>query len=190
MLQFTNEKTLQAWLVSSGIDMSIWNTGEAKSLTNLWGEVNSGETQLQDNPPTRKVNVVQVIIRRQAFMLIEAEQILSNGRIRPRALPPSEKMHPGEHPFDAAIRCVEEELGREKAQVTVFPESYDSFVRKGDSRSYPGLVTEYCIHSVEATVEGLPETSFYTDEYAMSATDPVSKHRWVWQELGRTLTSS
>lgn len=183
MVLFTDVDSLQTWLVGCGIDVSSWNAGEAKSIENLLGEVSSGETQLFDDPPTRKVEVVQVIIRRNQFMLIEAEQIFSNGRIRLRDVPPSEKMHPGENPFDAAVRCLEEELGCTPDQITVYPESYDRFVRRGPSRSYPGLITEYHIHSVHAAVSGLPDTTFYTDESAKSATDPVSQHRWEWQKV-------
>lgn len=121
---------------------------------------------------------------------------MSDGNVRKRGRPLSEKMKPNEDPESAAVRAVKEELGSVIGEsevcdvVTIDPNSYEMRVEERDSGSYPGLPCCYVLHSMNATVEGLPEGDFCTyevDEYADSDDKKVAhkavsvkKHYWKW----------
>jgi ADP-ribose pyrophosphatase YjhB (NUDIX family) len=180
-LIFNNINALIVWLNHHNIDTSLWGEGNAKSVINLWEEISSGEIIILENPPRRIVQVVQVVIRRGRQVLLEAEQIMENGNHRFRNQPPSEKFKPGESYLDAASRCLQEELGVSSEAIHFRPESY--YVRTGllDSYSYPGLLTEYTFHMVEADVTELPEEPFWRGNEAALTGDPVKRHRWEWR---------
>ncbi len=172
---------LKDWLSSRGIDISQWGRGKAKRLECLWSEIANEEVSIQDQPTIRIVPVVQVIIRRGQKILIEAKQEFDDKRIRFRSHPPSEKIRQGENYVEAAIRCLEEELGLERQNIKIIPSTYRQRQKELDSPSYPGLYTRYTFHIVEARVNGLPDTDFWTDESARSENDPVRRHHWVWR---------
>ena len=172
---------LEKWLAQRGIDISDWDTGDAKSVTSLWYELQEGDIVLQDNPLLRVVHVVQVIIRRQDKILIEAMQEFDDGSRRYRNQPPSEKMKASESYTDAALRCLWEELGVGEADVTFDQSSYKQVQAQADSPSYPGLPTQYTFHLIEAAVAGLPGTDFWHDNENYGEGDPVKRHYWVWQ---------
>ncbi|KAK4796896.1 hypothetical protein SAY86_029222 [Trapa natans] len=172
-----------------------------KNVHNLWLELSEGETSLTDStPPIRTVNVVIVrIIGKDGATLIESRQELADGSVRSRRRPLSEKMKPGETPEGAVIRAVKEELGSIISRpaeeiVTIVPGSYRKSVEERSSASYPGLPARYILHSVDATVEGLPENEFYTDEeheygdcgetgMGIGIADQavsVKRHHWEW----------
>ncbi|GKV50781.1 hypothetical protein SLEP1_g57476 [Rubroshorea leprosula] len=135
--------------------------------------VNSGETSLADSSrPLRTVNVVTVrIIGKDNRVLVESRQELSDGSVRDRFRPLSEKVKPGENPEEAAIRAVKEELGSiigggfgDGGVVKIVPGSYQKKVEERNSVSYPGLPACYVLHSLDAWVEGLPEGEFCSEE--------------------------
>lgn len=179
MFKYINE--LVAWLNQYNIDTSLWGEGNAKSVIHLWDEVSSGEVILMDDPPRRVVHVVQVVIRRNRQVLLEAEQVLGNGSRRFRNQPPSEKFKPGESYLDAAHRCLQEELNAPAEAIHLLPESYAPRVELLDSYSYPGLLTEYLFHLVDAEVDGLPEEPFWRGNTATIMGDPVKRHLWEWR---------
>lgn len=170
-----------------------------KNVNNLWLELSEGETLLADStPPVRTVEVMVVkVIGKDNKVLVESHQELSNGVVRHRCRPLSEKMKPGETVEDAVFRAVKEELGsvlggevRENSIVKILMDSYSKKVEERVSASYPGLPACYVLHTVEAAVDGLPEEEFCTeeaDEYGdssgrMVADGAVSckKHYWKW----------
>lgn len=179
MFNYINELVL--WLHQHNIDTSLWGEGNAKSVIHLWEEISSGEILLLDDPPRRIVNVVQVVIRRDRQVLLEAEQIMENGSRRFRNQPPSEKFKPGESYQDAASRCLQEELGVTPEAIRLLPSRYYSRTELLDSYSYPGLLTEYTFHMVDAEVMGLPTESFWRGNEAVLMGDPVKRHRWEWR---------
>ncbi len=181
MKQFQNAQELQQWLHAVNIDTSFWGGGSAKTIENLWDELVSGEIAIQENPPLRLVNVVQILIRKGKQLLLEAEQELGNGQRRFRNQPPSEKMKPGENYTTAALRCLKEELGIAAQHVTFLSGSHQQATRESDSLSYPGLKTRYTFHIIQAQVEGLPEDDFWRENRAYGDGDPVRRHRWRWQ---------
>jgi 8-oxo-dGTP pyrophosphatase MutT (NUDIX family) len=176
--EFQNVSELAGWLAALGVDADSWGQGESKRLIDLWAEYESGEAALEDNPPSRTIEVAEVIIRRGDAVLIEVEQEFSDGRRRARLVPPSEKMRPGESPLDAARRCLREELGLLVAEVTLRQE-YVLAEAVADSPSYPGLLTRYRFHTFEAAAAGLPDEDFYRDNAAPD--DPIRRHRWGWR---------
>eukprot|EP00252_Welwitschia_mirabilis_P016999 TRINITY_DN37800_c0_g1_i1.p1 TRINITY_DN37800_c0_g1~~TRINITY_DN37800_c0_g1_i1.p1 ORF type:complete len:289 (-),score=45.72 TRINITY_DN37800_c0_g1_i1:207-1073(-) len=176
-------------------DLARWGVEPGtKTLENLWTELVEGEITLQDSsPPKRTVNVASVSIRSLEIpgrYLIESHQQLSDGNIRQRNRPLSEKMKAGETLQEACLRGIAEELGSvlgSSDNVRLLLDSYIRDVQERDSLSYPGLPCCYVLHSLDAVVTGLPTSDFFTDE-----DDPdhingcatnvigVKRHFWKW----------
>ncbi|OVA04686.1 hypothetical protein BVC80_1719g12 [Macleaya cordata] len=147
-----------------------------KNVHNLWLELSEGETSLIDStPPIRTVHVVSVrIIDENGRILLESHQELSDGTQRERNRPLSEKMKPNETVEDAVVRAVKEELGSiirvssiendVSRIVNIKTGSYQKKVEEWVSVSYPGLPACYVLHSVDASVEGLPDEEFCTED--------------------------
>ncbi|KAM3319687.1 hypothetical protein P3S67_006887 [Capsicum chacoense] len=203
MHRFPNPQSLSDWLRPRmpADSFASWGVKPGtKNVNNLWLELSEGETLLADStPPVRTVEVMVVkVIGKDNKVLVESHQELSNGVVRHRCRPLSEKMKPGETLEDAVFRAVKEELGsvvggevRENGIVKILPNSYTKKVEERVSASYPGLPACYVLHTVEAAVDGLPEEEFCTeeaDEYGgdlsgrMVADGAVSckKHYWKW----------
>ena len=144
-----------SWLEERGINTASFGHGAAKSVEQLWEEVQLGESTLvafpaaadgtfpdrqqqgqgqgqqqavaaaaataaaegqeqqqQQYKALRLVSVLNVLVGNAAGQtLIEAEQVLPNGRRRRRAMPLAEKMLPGERWQAAVLRACREELG-------------------------------------------------------------------------------
>lgn len=98
------------------------------------------------------------------------------------------------------MRAIKEELGSVIFEsdadldvseiVRIDPNSYEMKVEERNSDSYPGLPGCYVLHSLNVTVEGLPEADFCTfevDEYGnidekevADKAVSVKKHYWTW----------
>jgi ADP-ribose pyrophosphatase YjhB (NUDIX family) len=181
MVIFNSALNLELWLRSRGIDIASWGTTGAKTAANLWHEYERGEITFRDDPPIRVVRVVQIILRRDKYVLFEITQEFSDGRVRQRYQPPSEKIIAGESQFAAAERCLREELGLDPRQIQLLGSTAESQGNLAESPSYPGLSTHYTVYSIEATVEGLPETDFWRENEAADEGDPVKRHLWGWR---------
>ena len=183
-MTFASPQELGVWLESRGVDLSQWGQNSAKGLTDLWYELINQDMRLTDKPTLRVVDAVTVVIRQGDKILIETEQIFKDGRRRIRNKPPSEKIKLGESYHEAAIRCLEEELGLIREQVKMISNTHQMTQIRRDAFSYPGLVTHYNLHRVEAQVEHLPRHNFRTTEASRSgATDPIKYHYWSWQKV-------
>ncbi|PRW57309.1 hypothetical protein C2E21_4331 [Chlorella sorokiniana] len=176
---------LAAWLASGGIEVACFGHGSAKTLEQLWEEVEAGETQLflEEGRPLREVSVLNVLLTNgQGQTLYEEAQVLPNGSRRPRGLPLSEKLLPGEAWQEAVVRGVMEELGPvlpANPQVEVDEASMQESVETKESQSYPGLLSKYVCKRVSARVlSGLPEGAFTTNE---QRSDGLLQHCWVWR---------
>ncbi|XP_010493608.1 PREDICTED: uncharacterized protein LOC104770846 [Camelina sativa] len=206
--RFANPQSLSDWLESRlpSDSFAAWGVKPGtKNVHNLWLELSDGETSLADStPPVRTVNVVTVkVIGKNGRILVESHQELSDGSIRERSRPLSEKMKPEETPDEAVIRAIKEELGSifdggdddVGKRIRVIPGSYSRRVEERNSLSYPGLPARYALHSVDATVEGLPEEDFTTEEKEYGGGDStedsvetraagkavtVKRHYWKW----------
>ncbi|MBN1967521.1 MAG: hypothetical protein JW910_22895, partial [Anaerolineae bacterium] len=91
-----------------------------------------------------------------------------------------EKMLPGEHYTDAALRCLAEEMSIGHVRVTLLPDTHRIFKEIRVSQSYPGLLSQYTIHRIEAQVAGLPGEDFYTLEDGNGHESVVREHLWRW----------
>jgi hypothetical protein len=183
MLTFAHPTQLESWLHAHGVDTALWGRGTAKSLEDLWTEVAQGESLLVDEPPLRRVQVVELHIRRDGRLLVEAAQELASGHVRQRNQPPAEKLKPGEWPTDAARRCLKEELGvdqEEQIRFAAAPVETREIIKL--SPSFPGLVTVFTVHRVVLAVSGLPAEAFATVNAAHHAGDPVVRHFWRWTD--------
>ncbi|KAI3417846.1 LEA_2 domain-containing protein [Psidium guajava] len=202
--RFANPQSLSDWLKPRLPSDSFASWGVkpgTKNVHNLWLEISEGETSLADSvPPIRTVNVVSVrVVGANGRVLVESRQELSDGSIRHRCRPLSEKMKPSETPEMAVIRAVREELGsviRVEVGgigdvVRIVPGSYKMKVEERNSLSYPGLPACYMLHSFEVEVEGLPEDAEFCteeeEEYEGSGDAGVAnravsvrRHYWKW----------
>lgn len=184
MIHFENIHQLHTWLTSKGLDMTHWGVGAFKSVENLWAELVAGESQIQDEPPLRLVQIVTVIIRDGQHILVEAGQEFGENQYRYRGMPPTEKLKPGENQVEAAIRCMQEELDVSPHRIEILSSLAEPERTWLESPSYPGLTTHYVRYEVEAKVEGLPRQPFSTTEAAHADGDPVKNHQWLWASQG------
>lgn len=112
---------LRKQLESAGIDISNWGTGQAKTLTHLQKEIESGETILitgETGELLRQVVAVGADVYYESpyskkYRLKENIQIFKDGRERRRYLGQAvwEKMKSGENPIGAMVCGIREELG-------------------------------------------------------------------------------
>jgi hypothetical protein len=180
MIKFENERVLEKWLSSREIGWEAWGSARSKTIYNLWNEYEQSEITFRDHPPTRAVRVVQIILRRENSMLLEIAQEFGDGRVRQRELPPSEKIIAAESQFEAAERCLREELGLNPRHIKIL-NSTAKYEKVADSPSYPGLRTHYTVYIIEAAAEGLPDEDFWRENKAIAAGDPVKRHLWGWR---------
>ena len=182
MAQFEHLEALHHWLNESGVDVSDWGVGGSKTVKQLWDELQLGDCTVQLKPAQRIVNVLQLSIRKGASILLEVEQEFGSGLRRQRQQPPSEKMKPGESCQEAAERCLAEELGVDKTMARFDASSCRETTSTAESPSYPGLLTQYNFHTIEAAVDGLPEHDFWRENIAYADNgDPIKRHRWGWR---------
>ena len=179
-LLFPTTCHLQEWLDAHDIDTGNWGQADAKTLPDLWQELQHGESVLQADPPLRCVRVVEVIISRGTELLVEAEQHFVDGRVRVRNRPPSEKLYPDEDPVAAARRCLQEELSVAPSAISFPCQELIARTVREQSSSYPNLTSEYTFYVVHANVNGLPPTDFTTLNSAHDVGDPIVAHHWVW----------
>jgi hypothetical protein len=187
MTDFAHTSSLEIWLKRQQVPVEAWGLGSSKSVAALWAELQSGESELTADPPRRIVSVVQIVIRRDEYVLVEAGQELEDGRQRARHRLPSEKMHPGESPEETALRGLREELGVAAEAVSFVAGSVESWQWEQDSISYPGLFTCYRYFRVEVDVAGLPAQPFSTREETSGPGEPVKRHFWEWAPAGPIL---
>jgi hypothetical protein len=181
MRDFNGPDVLADWLEAGSIDTSKWGTGTYKSIANLWDEYLQGEVSFID-PPLRVVQVVQVLVQQDGDTLREVEQVFWNGERRFRNQPPAEKIKRSESSIDAALRCLYEELGVSREQVSTLVAANEVQEVVKESPSYPGLPTRYLIQRIKARVIGLPKEDFWRENTAVGHGDPVSRHLWAWRE--------
>ncbi|KAL4187006.1 hypothetical protein AMTRI_Chr09g16710 [Amborella trichopoda] len=200
--QFQCPQTLAEWLKPRlPYDLHSWGTVPGtKNITNLWLELFHGETLITDSiPPTRTLNVAIVNVRNtDGQLLLEEKQEMSDGSVRERMRPLSEKMKPGESIEGAAMRAIREELGFALGSfdgVKIVKETYKTQVEEKVSASYPGLPARYVLHCVEARIDCLPNGEFFTEEgeyeglsFAEDAVR-VIRHYWKWVQSSKDAAS-
>jgi len=181
----TTVEELSCFLESYGLDTSCYGVGKAKSLVNLLTEVAKGETVIHvlDERPVRQVEVVCLFLRNDlGQILVETKQVTPDGRERCRCRPLSEKLMRDEPWDQGAIRGVQEELGTAMNENTTFIMDRDSHKIKREwleSTSYPGLLTVYKLHQLDARLTGIPQNgSFKTTEQTDRG---IIENHWEWK---------
>lgn len=177
---FDNPKELYAWLIANNIGASEWGIGAAKTINDLFDEISTGQCIIEENPPLRIIYVARVLIRQNNHILIELEQELENKRLRQRKLLPSEKLKPNETYQTAAVRCLQEELEIQPDCIKIVNTDPSLLIKYVTSPSYPGLKTQYTFQTLEANIEGLRETEFWTSELDLNSRKLKVRHHWIW----------
>ncbi|XP_022764328.1 uncharacterized protein LOC111309571 [Durio zibethinus] len=133
-------------------------------------------------------------------ILLESRQLLSDGTMQPCCTPLSRRIKTRESAEDAAHRAIKEELGfllkleDKKEMVRIVPETYKKKEHQMISWSYPGLMSRYMIHTVNAHVMGLPDGNFSTEaEEFGDCSDElkavvekalrVKRRYWIWRRV-------
>jgi hypothetical protein len=180
---------LKEKLRCSGIDVSLFGKGQAKTLEALLNEINN---------PREGVKLVTTVIGNvyrmvevfnihvfyhhgdKRLRLREALQIFNDGRFRARLerlAAISEKMHSNESYWDGVARALREELGIEGINLENTREVECRRIEK-ISQSFPGLVSTYEIHYVNYFME---EKFFCPEGYVEVQKD--KKTYFVWEEI-------
>lgn len=194
MNPITSSRELELALVASDIPVADWGQGVAKSVADLWLELQNGETTLsfatEDGSILyRQTQVVELLIQREDETLIEAMQELENGERRYRNRLPSEKIKADETPFLAARRCLHEEFSLAEVQLEAIQITIEQPVEQPvdlvdeklhSSPSYPGLNTLYTLHRARIVGCDFPAHDFATENRAHAEGDPVKAHHWHW----------
>ena len=190
MNPITSSRELELALVASDIPVADWGQGVAKSVADLWLELQNGETTLsfatEDGAILyRQTQVVELLIQREDETLIEAMQELGNGERRYRNRLPSEKIKADETPFLAARRCLHEEFSLAEVQLEAIQITIEQPVDLVDEKlhsspSYPGLNTLYTVHRARIVGCDFPAHDFATENRAHAEGDPVKAHHWHW----------
>lgn len=191
---------LALYLKKAGIDPDAYGRDKAKSLDSLLKEVECGETVLEWNAATsqirRIVEPVFVQLRWGYQVLVEQEQVMSDGRTRSRNMLLAEKKKPEDTVVEQTVyRGLAEELLENYQEaipdvsihVRFMQEAYCCVAENLESSSYPGLpcvyITHYC--AVQLLDSGLPsfeeigmlEPQFDTKE------EDGKINRWRWVDL-------
>lgn len=174
---------IAATLQFYGVPLQKWGIGKAKTIRHLAEEILGGETALVNvnEGLRRSVSLVRVDIRYQRtdgveLQLIEDRQEFADGRVRRRGLTGvSEKLQLGENALETAQRGLRDELGIAGYYELDVLGSVDEEL---ESKSYPGLVTEY---SVSKFRTHLRDEDFKPEGYEESQPDKTTY--FVWQEV-------
>lgn len=135
-------------LASHRIDVTSWGRSATKTPSDLFEEIQAGETVLVEEGEQimRKVSVAGVNVfyndGHRKLRLIEERQVFINGQERRRTMESSvsEKLKARENPKKAAERGVKEELGID-GKLTL--KSKGKSERQQVSPSYPEVASKY-----------------------------------------------
>ena len=181
---------LEGHLAQHGLNPALYGVGGAKSVEQLREEIAKGESLLRTEGGRleRVVEVLSVMVRgRGGTFLLEDRQVLPTGESRSRrGVFLSEKLVPGEDWRAAVPRAVTEELGSLRAadsdefEIRVDEATYRKTVAEKVSNSYPGLLSKYHMHTVQAevTLASAPLPAEYFDTWEPR---PGGRLRTFWR---------
>ncbi len=176
------EHKLLTLLQAHGIPLGEWGVGEAKTLSHLLSETQSGEAAVfeEDGGLIRSTQVAALLVYcadgNHVSVLREDRQVFKDGREKRRSLETSigEKVKPGETPMEAAYRALREELKiTDRLELVTKPS-----VVKGPvpSQSFPGLMTRHVIHVFEVF---LPKHLYKPEGYVEEQEDKTNYYVWA-----------
>jgi hypothetical protein len=162
MAHFVSPNDLYLFLSDKGVPLDLFGSGNAKTVDQLYEEIQSGETKLlyDEGVLIRYFRGVVVHVYSGVYKLHEDRQEFKDGRIRRRNFDfLGEKMVNGEAPVDAALRCIKEEIG---IDVSNLEYQRRELKPHADSMSYPGIITIGDLYHFNVTLES---SDFNLDGY-------------------------
>jgi len=152
---------LEKWekrLRETGVPLDLWGKGETKTLNHLVKEISRGVAVMCFDEEreiwVRKLRHVEVEVFYESsegitYFLKEDRQVFKDGRVRKRGFSwVAEKVEGNEDCLSGAKRGLKEELGL-LSPFASGPEHIGNKMFEQNSKSYPGLVTEYSIGCFE-----------------------------------------
>jgi hypothetical protein len=174
---------LQTRLINAGIDIAMWGSGGAKTVSHLLAEIIEGESEVSFDAQGRversvRVAWVDVLFfdnQGNALQLVEDRQEYHDGRVRKRQLESSlgEKFKPSETPEEAAMRALSEELGVDSFK-SLNAIGHEQTTHTPDS--YPGLKSSYDTYSFVAVLD---ESSYHPEGYIEHQADKTNYYTWA-----------
>jgi hypothetical protein len=166
---------LKNQLKKYNISTEQWN-GSNKTVENLLQEINENDCKLveKDGELYRSVKFIKVKVIYKNLTLIEDRQVFDNGSVRKRKFQGvSEKIKDNETIYHGAIRGLEEELNIQvDFNFLIYLENKEIIE---DSKSYPGLLTEYDAHYFEYRLDD----EQYREEYIEIQDAKKTYFKWV-----------
>ena len=181
--KFRSIEEFGAYLESEGIETDLFGKDEAKSLEDLFSEVQRGVAILskESGELLRVMRTVVIFVfylnseNGERFFLKEVKQVFKDGRERKRDFKwsVSEKLEIGEEESEGAIRALKEELGvTDKVRLI----SLGTNDKRMNSDSYPGLTTIYKNNYYKVF---LPRESFKQEGYIEKGKILTTYFEWV-----------
>lgn len=189
MSTFKNDDQLKQWLLVNRIDTSQWGLDGAKTVADLFNEIEKREAMLKvsDGKVVIVRSVIRLVVRESPGALrsglgtyrhlVCMRQKLGDGRMRERNQLPSEKIYDGEEPMAAASRVAIDELGKstlDKATIKLFPESLIEWSETTPSLNFPHLLAQHLFYQVDTLIRGLPMEPF-------SSMEGKKEYFWEWR---------
>lgn len=152
------EESLIQLLNQHKVQTKLFGVGDARSLSQLVAEVNSGETQLFEKPDSpgdlrRYLEILIVrIVNSSGACLVETGHSFGGGQSRQRNLFPATKLRPFEDAIWAVRRLLAElDIPFSSAKTTFGPRRTET----SSSPSYPSITTVYLKQVVEVQLEDI-----------------------------------
>ena len=189
-LKVTSQKSLTEMLRTYEMPLDLWGVGDAKTLEDLYNEINEGESQLVDENGelVRKTKVLAVDvychIEGKTYKLVEDRQEFVDGRVRRRTADVldtslGEKCGINESLATALARTMHEELGIEETTAAELDfETGDVVEKERPSGSYPGLKTRHVKHYYTTN---LPPALYKEEGYREEQPGKKTTY-FVWKE--------
>ncbi len=188
-VQVASVEELTSFLLSAGIDIASYGTGQYKSVSELYQEIVNNETRLmlKEQGVVRCIAVAVARISNSIDknkILYEARQEWpSISRVRCRNILPAGKIIHGTSYEESIVRELREELGSALSPNSKIEVDLDSIVITKTceiSKSYPGLSTEYTTYTGQVNVTELPSENFVTREETELSGTLISS--WEWRD--------
>lgn len=171
------------YLTINNVPYWSWGRGNAKTLGDLWRELESGECTLsvRKGVVIRRVVVSSVYVYykkdKVTWRLVEQRQVFADGRsrTRPAYLGVGEKRRPNEDAEVAARRALKEELGIVDPKIVFKPLPKEVW-KPTSSTTYPGTVVD---HNVDMFEVFIPARLYKPEGYIEQQCDKTSYFAWV-----------
>jgi len=197
LLMREEQKKVEKMLVDHSIDISVFGTGQAKSMLEFATEIYKGQSQLMLDATKHKsiVRVVDVVLLRICYgsgsskrYIIRSKEQWPDGRVREVNQLMGVKKFPWENGVETARRLLSERMGMQDCEVR-FTQGHKEYLEEHEnSPSYPGVSTVYrkemfectVVEPSEAILARLGVASGGSSEFSHKAADQYTRtYRWA-----------